>query len=125
VTAALGKDEPDGLPSPALQAACDGLLEAGIAQGPGTPAARWPWTGRTWSPSPGPRRAAPATAPARGLLGHRKSNLRHDEDELFFGCCLSAAVMVPGEQGPAVPELARRMTLSSCRHDPSPRSPPS
>jgi hypothetical protein len=25
VTAALGKDDPDGLPSPALQAACDGL----------------------------------------------------------------------------------------------------
>jgi len=28
--------------------------------------------------------------------------------------------MVPGEQGPPVPELARRMTLSSCRHDPVP-----
>src|SRR5437868_12564983 len=30
VTAALGKDAPDGLPSRALQAACDGLLEASI-----------------------------------------------------------------------------------------------
>jgi len=28
--------------------------------------------------------------------------------------------MVPDEQGPAVPELARRMTLSACRHDPVP-----
>ena len=28
--------------------------------------------------------------------------------------------MVPGEQGPPVPELARRMTLSSCRYDPVP-----
>jgi hypothetical protein len=28
--------------------------------------------------------------------------------------------MVPGEQGPPVPELARRLTLSSCRHDPVP-----
>ena len=26
--------------------------------------------------------------------------------------------MMPGENGPAVPEFARRMTLSSCRHDP-------
>ena len=26
--------------------------------------------------------------------------------------------MMPDENGPAVPELARRMTLSSCRHDP-------
>src|SRR5262249_59023035 len=32
VTAALGKDEPDGLPSPALQAICDGLLEAPVPQ---------------------------------------------------------------------------------------------
>src|SRR5438477_9969579 len=27
--------------------------------------------------------------------------------------------MMPDENGPAVPELARRMTLSSCRHDPA------
>jgi hypothetical protein len=26
--------------------------------------------------------------------------------------------MMPGENGPAIPELARRATLSSCRHDP-------
>ena len=26
--------------------------------------------------------------------------------------------MMPDENGPAVPELARRITLSSCRHDP-------
>jgi hypothetical protein len=26
--------------------------------------------------------------------------------------------MTREENGPAVPELARRMTLSSCRHDP-------
>ena len=30
VAAALGKDEPNGLPSPALQAACDDLLEASV-----------------------------------------------------------------------------------------------
>jgi hypothetical protein len=28
--------------------------------------------------------------------------------------------MVPDEQGPPVPELARRMTLLACRHDPVP-----
>jgi hypothetical protein len=27
--------------------------------------------------------------------------------------------MMPGEHGPAVPELARRMTACSCRHDPA------
>ena len=40
--------------------------------------------------------------------------------ELFFGHCLSPATMVADECGPPVPELARQMTLSSCRHDPVP-----
>ena len=31
---------------------------------------------------------------------------------------LSAGIMVPEENGPAVPEFARRATVSSCRHDP-------
>jgi hypothetical protein len=31
---------------------------------------------------------------------------------------LSDAIMVADEHGPPVPELARRMTASSCRHDP-------
>ena len=52
--------------------------------------------------------------------GHRRNNLLRDEDELFFGYYVSDAVTVPDEGGPAVPELARRMTVSSCRHDPVP-----
>jgi hypothetical protein len=32
VAGALGKDEPDGLPAPALQAACDDLLEASVPE---------------------------------------------------------------------------------------------
>jgi hypothetical protein len=50
--------------------------------------------------------------------GHRKNNLLRREDELFYGYYLSAAVMTPEENGPAIPELARRAALSSCRHDP-------
>jgi len=64
--------------------------------------------------------------PAKGGLcadpeaswGHRKNNLLRSEDEPFFGYYLSACVMMRDENGPAIPELARRMTLSSCRHDP-------
>ena len=37
---------------------------------------------------------------------------------MFFGYYLSAATMTREETGPAVPELARRMTLSSCKLDP-------
>ena len=37
---------------------------------------------------------------------------------MFFGFYLSAATMVVEETGAAVPELARRMTLTSCALDP-------
>jgi hypothetical protein len=37
---------------------------------------------------------------------------------MFFGYYLSAATMMAQEHGPAVPELARRMTLTSCELDP-------
>ena len=40
------------------------------------------------------------------------------QDELFYGWYLSAGVMVPEENRAAVPELARRAAVSSCRHDP-------
>src|SRR5262249_35068144 len=46
--------------------------------------------------------------------------LHHHDDELFYGYYLSAAVTVPDEHGPPVPELTRRAMLSSCRHDPVP-----
>jgi hypothetical protein len=121
VKAALGKDEPDGLPSPALQAACDGLLEAGIPQGlrDAGRSLAVDWSDLESFSRPPPRGTGDCADP-EASWGHRRSNLRHDEDELFFGYYLSAAIMVPDEQGPPVPELARRMTLSSCRHDPVP-----
>ena len=121
VKAALGKDQPDGLPPPALQAACDDLLEAGIPQefrdAGSSLAADWSDLETFSRPPP---RGTGGCADPEASWGHRKNNLRHDEDELFFGYYLSAAIMVPDEQGPPVPELARRMTLSSCRHDPVP-----
>ena len=84
-----------------------------------TPAPRWRWTGRTWSPSPGPRRARGGDcADPEASWGHRKNNLLRSQDELFYGYYLSAGIMMPEENGPAVPELARRATVSSCRHDP-------
>ena len=118
---ALAKDEPDGLPSRELQRACDCLLEASVPE-------ELRDAGRSlavdWSDlesfSRPPPRGAGGCADPEASWGHRRNNLRHDEDELFFGYYLSAAIMVPDEQGPPVPELARRMTLSSCRHDPVP-----
>ena len=61
--AALGKDEPDGLPSGPPQRVCDDLLKAGIAEEfkNGSRSLAVDWTDlESFS---GPRRAAPATAP--------------------------------------------------------------
>jgi hypothetical protein len=118
---ALGKDQPDGLPSPELQRACDDLLEAGIpeeSKGASTSlAVDWSDLESFSRPPPHGTRCC---ADPEASWGHRRNNLRHDEDELFFGYYMSAGIMVPDEQGAPVPELARRMTLSSCRHDPVP-----
>ncbi|HVH82648.1 MAG TPA: hypothetical protein VM782_24875, partial [Stellaceae bacterium] len=67
-----------------------------------------------------PPRGTAGCADPEASWGHRKDNLTGDQDELFFGYYLSAAVMVPDEQGLPVPELARRMTVSSCHCDPVP-----
>ncbi|HEX3956404.1 MAG TPA: hypothetical protein VHZ03_07200 [Trebonia sp.] len=121
VTRALGTDERGGLPSPALQAACDGLLEASIPEEfkAASRSLAVDWTDLESFSRPPPHGTSDCADP-EAAWGHRKNNLLHDEDELFFGYYLSDANMVPDEHGPPVPELARRMTLSSCRHDPVP-----
>jgi hypothetical protein len=121
IARALGKGEPDGLPSALLQRTCDDLLEASIP-GEFKNASRSlavDWTGLESFSRPPPHATSDCADP-EAAWGHRRNNLRHDEDELFFGYYPSAAVMVPDEHGPPAPELARRMTLSSCRHDPVP-----
>jgi hypothetical protein len=119
VTAALGKDAPDGLPSRALHAVCDGLLEASIPdQFKNTSASlAADWTDLESFSRPPPHGTSDCADP-EAWWGHRKNNLLRSQDELFYGYYLSAAVMVREENGPAVPELARRATVSSCRHDP-------
>jgi hypothetical protein len=119
VADALGKDEPDGLPSPALQAICDDLLEASVPEEfTGTSRSlAVDWTDLDSFSRPPPRGTSDCADP-EASWGHRKNNLLRSQDELFYGWYLSAGIMVPEESGPAVPELARRATVSSCRHDP-------
>jgi hypothetical protein len=119
VAGALGKDEPDGLPSGPLQRICDDLLEASVPQefkDAGRSLAV-DWTDLESFSRPPPAKGGECADPEAGW-GHRKNNLLRSEDELFYGYYLSAAIMMPDESGPAVPELARRATLSSCRRDP-------
>jgi hypothetical protein len=115
----LGKDSPDGAPSDALQSACDHLLEASIPAGRknGSTALAADWTDvETWSRPP--PRGGTACADPEAAWGHRNSNLPGPKGEMFFGYYLSAAVMVADENSPPVPELGRRMTVSSCHLDP-------
>ena len=119
VADALGKDEPDGLPSPELQAACDQLLEASVPARfkDASRSLAVDWTGLESFSRPPPHGTRDCADP-EASWGHRRNNLLHEQDELFFGWYLSDGVMTGEENGPAVPELARRAAVSSCRHDP-------
>jgi hypothetical protein len=119
IAKALGKDQPDGAPSDDLQAVCDQLLEASISPECAqlTRALAADWTDvESWSRPP--RHGSTKCAGPEASWGHRNSNLPGPKGEMFFGYFLSAAVMTAEEDGPPVPELARRMTLTGCDHDP-------
>ena len=119
VADALAEDEPGGLPSQPLQAACDDLLEASIPEEfkDASTSLAVDWTDMESFSRPPPARGGPCADP-EASWGHRKNNLLRSQDELFYGYYLSAGIMMREENGPAVPEFARRATLSSCRHDP-------
>jgi len=75
------------------------------------------WTDvETWSRPP--PHGTTGCADPEAHWGHRNTNLPGPKGEMFFGYYLSAATTTREETGPAVPELARRMTLTSCELDP-------
>ncbi len=119
VADALGKQHPDGAPSGGLAGVCDDLLETSIPAGykDASAALAVDWTDvESWSRPP-PHGTSECADP-EAHWGHRNSNLPGPKGEMFFGYYLSASTMVREEAGPPVPELARRMTLSSCELDP-------
>jgi hypothetical protein len=119
VADALGRDEPDGLPSGPLRSICDDLPGSSVPEEfkDASTSLAVDWTDLESFSRPPPARGGQCAGP-EASWGHRKNNLLRSENELFFGYYFSAAVMMPAENGPAVPELARRATVSSCRHDP-------
>jgi len=119
VAGALAEDEPGGLPSGPLQGICDDLLEASVPEKfkDASRSLAVDWTDLESFSRP-PRHGTTDCADPEAWWGHRKNNLLRSQDELFYGYYLSAGVMMPEENGPAVPELARRATVSSPRHDP-------
>jgi hypothetical protein len=116
---ALAKDHPDGAPSSVLARIGDDLLEASI---PGqykdaSTALAVDWTDVESFSRP-PRHGTTECADPEASWGHRNSNLPGPKGEMFYGYYHSAATMVREEHSAAVPELARRMTLTSCELDP-------
>jgi hypothetical protein len=117
---ALEKEHPDGAPCEVLAAVCDDLAEASVParhkNASAALSADWTDT-ETWSRPP--RHGTTSCADPEASRGHRNSSLPGPKGEMFFGCYFSAATMTSEENGPAVPELARRMTLTSCALDPA------
>jgi hypothetical protein len=118
---ALDKEQPDGAASEDLQQACDQLLEASIPaafkNASSSLAADWTDV-EAWA-RPVPQESAGSGADPEARWGHRNVNLKIQKGEMFFGYYLSAATTVNDEDGPAVPELTRRITLCSCARDPA------
>jgi hypothetical protein len=120
VADALAKEHPGGAPSDHLAGVCDDLLEASIP-GPckdASTALAVDWTDVETFSRPPPRGTKECADP-EASWGHRNSNLPGPKGELFFGYYHSAGTMVREETGPPVPELARRMTLTTCHLDPA------
>jgi len=120
VTGALAKDQPGGTPSGILTRICNDLLEASI---PGqykqaSTALAVDWTDVETFSRPPPQGTSDCADP-EASWGHRSGGGPGQDSELFFGYYASAGTMMREEHGPPVPELARRMTVSSCHADPA------
>ena len=117
---ALAKDVPDGLPPDILAAICDELLEASIPEEHkhASTTLAVDWTDVETFSRP-PSRGSSDCADPEASWGHRSGGGPGQDSELFFGYYASAATMMREERGPPVPELARRMTVSSCHADPA------
>ena len=120
VAGALEKDKPDGTPPEILARICDELLEASIPAQfkTASTALAVDWTDLETFSRP-PHRGTRDCADPEAWWGHRSGGGPGQDSELFFGYYASAGTMMRDEHGPPVPELARRMTVSSCQHDPA------
>jgi hypothetical protein len=120
VTRALSKDHPDGLPPDRLQRICDDMLEASVPDQfkDASTSLAVDWTDVETFSRP-PSRGTSDCADPEASWGHRSGGGPGQDSELFFGYYCPAGTMMREEHGPAVPELARRMTACSCRHDPA------
>jgi hypothetical protein len=121
LAAALQKDSPDGEPSDVLARLSDDLIEASIGAEykQASSAYAVDWTDVESFARP-PLKEGAHTADPEASWGHRRGDGPGQKDELFYGFFLQLATMVREESGAAVPELVRRLLLTSCHVDPPP-----
>ncbi len=118
---AVAKEDRDGEPNELLQGLVDDLVEASIGAEykDATRSLAVDWTDVESFARPPLEEGGP-TADPEASWGHRRGNGPGQRDELFYGFYLGLATMVREESGPDVPELVRRMGLTSCHVDPVP-----
>lgn len=119
VAQVLAKEVPDGAPSGLLCGVIDALVEASVPVrfAAATTSVAVDWSDHETFSNPPPIKGG-ACADPEASWGRRKSSQPGQKDELFFGYELSAATMVNEEGRPAVPELVRRILITSCHIDP-------
>jgi len=117
---AVGKECPDGLPSEPLQGFVDDLVEASVPAEyrEATSDYAVDWTDVESFALPPALKDGAVSVDPEASWGHRRGDSPGQTDELFFGNFLQLATMVAEVTGPAVPELVRRMLLTSCHVDP-------
>lgn len=117
VVKALSARHPDGTPCQTLSEIVDCLLEASVKVlgCPQSSALAIDWSNYESFARP-PRKDGRCADP-EAAWGHRNTN-HPGQSETFFGYYLQAATIVSEDGSGDVPELVRRITLSSCKHDP-------
>jgi hypothetical protein len=117
VTKALTTEHPDGKPAQILSEIADRLLEASlkVLGVPESSSLAIDWT--DYESFARPPHKNGRCADLEAAWGHRNTN-HPSTSETFFGYYLQAATTVKEDHGPDVPELVRRITLASCKHDP-------
>lgn len=117
VARALEKDDPDGQPSEPLGELLDTLCEASVPE-------QWKqasssiavdWSDHESFARPPTEGGGPSADP-EAAWGHR--SVGPSKTEMFFGYYLQTATQVEDEGGHEVPELIRRMSVTSCSQDP-------
>ena len=103
-----------------LDSVVDALVEGSVPEAwkDATTSYSVDWTDHpTWA-RPVAKDAPRSSADPEAGWGHRKAHAPGDRDQLFFGYYAQAVVMAPEEDGPAVPELIRRIALEPPSVDP-------